>query len=177
MAGTRTDQKKLNHTLEVVANILHEENINDWFIFYGTLLGIVRENSCIQGDDDLDIMINCDYQQLRSAFEKKGFTFMEGKYGIKNPDTILKSKPTQEFGSFDFYMCNVNESGDFYTPWEQTWLRNAYEDKKVKSFEVKKWRSTFLQLPHNPEDRLSLMYGDWQVPRSRVKVGSGKDIS
>ena len=175
MAGIQTDKEKLNRTLEVVTNILHKENINDWFIFYGTLLGIVRENSCIQGDDDLDIMINCDYQKLRSVFEKRGFTFTNA-YGIKNSDTILKSEPTQEFGSFDFYMCNVNESGDFYTPWERTWLRNAYEDQKVKSFEVKKWRSSVLQLPHRPEDRLSLMYGDWRVPRGGVKVGRFKDI-
>ena len=177
MAGAQTDKEKLNFTLEKVCNILHENNINDWFIFYGTLLGIVRDDSCIQGDDDLDIMINCDYQHLRGTFEKKGFNFMVGHYGIKNPDTILKSYPTQEFASIDFYMCNVNQSGDFYTPWERTWLRNAYEDKNKQSFVIKKWRSTFLQLPGRPEDRLRLMYGDWQIPRSGVKVGTGKDIS
>ena len=34
MAGINTDKEKLNRTLEVVANILHEENINDWFILH-----------------------------------------------------------------------------------------------------------------------------------------------
>ena len=58
MVGEKTDKEKLNNTLEVVVNILHEEDINDWFIFFGTLLGIIREDSCIQGDDDFDIMIN-----------------------------------------------------------------------------------------------------------------------
>lgn len=176
MAGQAVNKEKLNCTLEKVCNILRENNINDWFIFYGTLLGIVRGDSCIQGDDDLDIMINHDYQELRTVFAREGFKF-SSNYGIKNPDTILKSTPCDQYASFDFYMCNVNQSGDFYTPWERTWLRNAYEDKNKKSFFIKKWRSTLLQLPRNPEDRLCLMYGDWQIPRSGVKVGRGKDIS
>lgn len=160
MAGINTDKEKLNRTLEVVANILHEENINDWFIFFGTLLGIVRENSCIQGDDDIDIMINCDYQQLRSAFEKKGFIFMQGKHGIKNPDTILKSEPTQEFASFDFYMCNVNESGEFYTKWSNVWVANWYPIVK------KKWKSQTLNLPNEYSKKVINMYGEnWQIPQ------------
>jgi len=175
MAGTQTDTKKLNRTLEVVANILHKENINDWFIFFGTLLGIVRENSCIQGDDDLDIMINCDYQQLRSAFEKRGLIFMQGKYGIKNPDTILKSEPTQELGSIDFYMCNVNQSGDFHTPWHGVIATNSYIDINNKSLIKFPWSNTVLNIPNNYEEKLVNMYGDWKTPQSRsCKMHIGK---
>lgn len=161
MAGISTDKEKLNRTLEVVANILHEENINDWFIFFGTLLGIVREDSCIEGDDDLDIMINCDYQKLRSCFEKEGFIFTS-KYGIKNPDTILKTEPCEKYGSIDFYMCNVNESGDFYTPWHRV---NASESKP---FITKEWRSTILNLPNGYLQKIISMYGkDWEIPQSK----------
>ena len=175
MAGIYTGKEKLNRTLEVVANILHEENINDWFIFFGTLLGIVRENSCIQGDDDLDIMINCDYQHLRSAFEKKGFTFMQGKYRIKNPDTILKSEPTQELGSIDFYMCNVNQSGDFHTPWHGVIATNSYIDINNKSLIKFPWSNTVLNIPNNYKEKLVNMYGDWKTPQSRsCKMHIGK---
>jgi hypothetical protein len=166
MAGINTDKEKLNRTLEFVANILHEENINDWFIFFGTLLGIVRENSCIQGDDDLDIMINCDYQQLRNTFEKRGVIFTS-KFGINNSKTILKSEPTQEFASFDFYICNVNESGDFYTPWHRV---NASEPKP---FITKEWWSTTLNLPDGYLQKIISMYGkDWEIPQSKsCKMG------
>ena len=168
MAGIKTDKEKLNRTLEVIANTLHEENINDWFIFFGTLLGIVRENSCIQGDDDLDIMINCDYQQLRNSFEKKNFTFMKGKYGIKNPDTILKSEPTQEFGSIDFYMCDVNESGDFFTPWNGNHVSNCYTNLIKKSFVQHSWQNTTLNLPNDYENKIICMYGsEWRVPKAQ----------
>ena len=156
MAGAQTDKKKLNRTLEVVANILHEENINDWFIFFGTLLGILRENSCIQGDDDLDIMINCDYQQLRSAFGKRGFTFTND-HGINNPDTILKSDQTQEFCSFDFYMCETKGKNHF-TPWQNVEIQNV-------EIESKKWRSARINLPKNSDSILKKLYGQtWQTP-------------
>jgi hypothetical protein len=173
MAGKHTDKEKLNRTLEKVCGILNENNIQDWFIMFGTLLGIVRENSCIQGDDDLDIMINCDYQHLRSTFEKQGFNFMVGNYGIKNPDTILKSHPTQEFGSVDFYMCNVNESGDFHTPWNRNHISNCYINSIEKSFIKHPWRNTVLNLPNDYENKLICMYGsDWRVPQARsCKMG------
>ena len=159
MAGAKTDKETLNRTLEKVCGILHENNINDWFIMYGTLLGIVRENSCIQGDDDLDIMINCDYQHLRNAFEKKGFNFMVGHYGIKNPDTILKSYPTQEFASIDFYMFEKHESGDVYSRWSNVIATNCYP------FVQKEWKSQTLNLPNEYSKKLINMYGkNWQIP-------------
>lgn len=157
MAGKNTGKEKLNRTLEFVANVLNEENINDWFIFFGTLLGIVRENSCIQGDDDLDIMIHCDYQHLRNAFEKRGLIFMQGKHGIKNPDTILKSEPTQEFCSFDFYMCE-NNMGDYLSGWQNVIVKDVQIEKK-------EWNSVLLNLPNDPIPKLEKMYGgNWRTP-------------
>lgn len=175
MVGEFTNQEKLNRTLKKVCEILDKNNTNDWFIFFGTLLGIVREDSCIQGDDDLDIMINCDYQKLRSIFEKEGFTFTSN-FGIKNPDTILKSEPCDQYTSFDFYMCNVNESGDFYSPWERTFIRNPYSDVSKKTFIKKDWNNVSLNLPLNFEKKLTHMYGNWKVPVPGKKSKQGNDI-
>ena len=159
MSGAKTDKEKLNHTLEVVANILHKENINDWFIMFGTLLGIVRGNECIEGDDDIDIMINCDYSRLRNAFESHGFTFTS-KHRIKNPDTILKSEPNEEFASVDFYLCEVSND-DYYTPWHRVKSRDSLP------FVEKKWRSTTLNLPNGYLDKVVSMYGkNWKTPQS-----------
>jgi len=90
MSGRTENKEKLNHTLETIVNILHEENIEDWFIMFGTLLGIIREDGCIEkvlryrhSDKfrlrqvekcyDIDILINFDYDKLKSVFEKMGF--------------------------------------------------------------------------------------------------------
>jgi len=161
MAGTETDKEKLNHTLEKVCNILNKSNINDWFIFFGTLLGIIRENSCIKGDNDLDIMINHDYRLIRTIFEKQGFEFIP-YIRKKEPfrQLLLKSQPTEEFASFDFYFCKVNDT-DYYTPWHKVKVKNC------QPFDKLPWRSTTLNLPNDYMDKIVLMYGeDWKTPRS-----------
>lgn len=162
MAGTATDKEKLNHTLEKVCSILNENNINDWFIFFGTLLGIVRENSCIQGDDDLDIMISIDsFENARTILLDEGF-----KLQIDN-GRILKTKPCDRYGSIDFYVCNVNASGDFHTPWHGVISTNSYLDLTLKTFITKDWKSTVLNLPKDYEQKLVNMYGDWKTPSGR----------
>jgi hypothetical protein len=175
VAGAPTDKEKLNRTLEKICGILNDNHINDWFIFFGTLLGIVREGSCVKGDDDIDIMINCDYQKLHSLLVKEGFTFDDRGGRIKNPDTILKTKVSQNYGSIDFYMCNVNESGDFYTPWHGVISTNSYVNIDTKTFIYKEWLSTVLQLPNNYESKIINMYGsEWRIPKSgscKMRIG------
>ena len=156
MSGKGTDSEKLNFTLEKVCSILNENNINDWFIFFGTLLGIVRENICIDGDDDLDIMINCDYQKLRSTFEQEGFTFTSD-FSINDSNQILKTKPCDKYASFDFYMCEAQDK-NYFTPWQNVEVQNV-------EIEVKEWRSARINLPKNPETLLEKMYGStWRTP-------------
>ena len=64
MGGNNATKEILNRTLIFFANLLHEQKIDDWFIAYGTLLGIIRENECIAGDDDVDIIINKKYYKV-----------------------------------------------------------------------------------------------------------------
>ena len=56
MAGISESKDKLNSSLIKISKILNKNKFDQWFIAYGTLLGIVRNNSCIDGDDDIDIM-------------------------------------------------------------------------------------------------------------------------
>ena len=55
MAGKKQTSKKLNKTLLII--LLNDNNIKNWFVCYETLLGLVSENSCINNDDDIDIII------------------------------------------------------------------------------------------------------------------------
>lgn len=168
MSGIKTDKEKLNYTLEAIVNILHKENIDDWFIMFGTLLGIVREDSCIQHDDDIDIVINYDYKKLRSAFEGHGFAFNHPVMKrIKEPEKILKSEDDKDYASFDFFICDVNEQGDYYT------RTSLYECRMgdCQPFKKKPWRSTILHLPNSYTTKLVSLYGeDWRVPKIGAKM-------
>ena len=58
MAGSKVNKDILNKTLSFIIKLLNDNNIKNWFIGYGTLLGIVRDNSCIDKDDDIDIIMD-----------------------------------------------------------------------------------------------------------------------
>ena len=177
MAGNPQNNEKLNTTLEKVCNILQTEGVNDWFIFHGTLLGIVREDSCIEGDDDLDIVINCEYSAIIALFSKYDFEFERKGFGRKFRDSklILKTKPTDLLSSVDFYIAEVNQEGLFNVKWGQHTISNCYVDSSKKNFVEKKWKSAIIHLPNDYENKLVSMYGDWKTP-GPGKVPFGHDI-
>ena len=66
------------------------------------ILGIIRNNSCIDGDDDVDIIINIThYEKLKEILIKNGFVIEYG-YAINNSKNILKTKERDEYCSVDF---------------------------------------------------------------------------
>ena len=82
MTKKRISKKKLNYTLLFIAKLLNSNNINKWFIAYGTLLGIVRENSCIDNDDDIDIIIHkSNYDIVKNILIENNFKFYPGGSG------------------------------------------------------------------------------------------------
>ena len=52
-AGDKFTKDKLNNILIRIVSLLHQNKLKNWFIGYGTLLGITRKNSCIDYDDDI----------------------------------------------------------------------------------------------------------------------------
>ena len=58
MGGVPCNKNDLNKTLKYITNLLNKYNIKNWFIAYGTLLGIIRNDSCIDKDDDIDILVD-----------------------------------------------------------------------------------------------------------------------
>ena len=52
-----TNKETLNNTLQKISIVLNNSSVKEWFISYGTLLGIVRDFSCISHDDDIDICV------------------------------------------------------------------------------------------------------------------------
>ena len=115
MAGENATKEILNNTLEFVCKLLNINDFDNWFIGYGTLLGIIRENSCIDGDDDIDIIIDrIHYDRLKKVLTENGFKIEYG-FGIEDNRNILKTKETNECCSVDFYMASVDNNCLLYT--------------------------------------------------------------
>ena len=68
--GSQQTQSLLNKTLAYIISLLDSYEVTDWFLGYGTLLGIVRNNSCIKGDDDIDFIINRKYRSTLELIAK-----------------------------------------------------------------------------------------------------------
>ena len=163
MAGSLISKNVLNKTLIYIVKLLNENNIKNWFIGYGTLLGIVRDNACIDGDDDIDIVIEkSNYDIVKKLLINNNFT-IEYSYGIKRNRNILKTKPNDEFCSVDFYMATLDKDGNFNDTWEEViWGKCFDENNQLIKYT---WNDNLLYLPANYEEKLINRYGEeWKIP-------------
>jgi len=146
-----------NITLINITKLLNNSSLSNWFIAYGTLLGIIRDNNTIDGDDDVDIIIDIKYK------EKLLHLLKENNYILThNMPNFLKTKENSEFSSIDFYLSDVNNDGNYNDTWNGVIWSNCYNDKK-KLIKYN-WSNIELQIPNNYKSKLINRYGDtWYI--------------
>ena len=165
MTGAKNSQTKLNNTLIFIINLLNDNNIKNWFISYGTLLGIVRENSCIDGDDDIDIIIDGSNYDLVKKLLIENNIIIEYGYDINNSTNILKTKDNKDYSSVDFYMASRDEKGNFNDTWNKVIWSECYNKKNELIHHI--WNGHILYLPANYKQKLVNRYGEnWKIPQN-----------
>lgn len=171
MAGSKENRQKLNYTLEIIVDILKENNYNDWFIAYGTLLGIARESSCIEGDDDIDILCNFEHRvHLYNILKNNNFTFT---HHTEPNGGIIKTNATDKLASIDFYLADVDDKGNYYDRWERCLWTNCFVNEE-KTFNKINWHDRTLNLPNDHILKIKRRYGkDWTTPKSKAEGGGG----
>ena len=177
MAGSKHPKAKLNHTLLFISELFAKYHLSNWFIAYGTLLGIIRDNSCIDMDDDVDIMCDIgDYSKIKQKLTENGFAFeslknpkhISRKNGFTAEDLkkmyIIKTKNSAEFTSVDFYMAVIDQKGNFNDAWNHVVWSECYATKDKTLIEYE-WYDTTLYLPNNHETKFVKRYGEnWKIP-------------
>jgi len=160
MAGNPQKKELLNKTLYYIVQLLTKYHMEKWFIAYGTLLGIVRNKSCIDNDDDVDIVCDRnDAEKLKQMFIENGFTISINKFNFFQ---LLKKNYTK----VDFYCATVN-GDDYSDTWENIFWKNASLHGK---FIKKKWNNIYLQLPYQYITKLTKYYGKtWRIPIQNYK--------
>lgn len=163
------DQKKINlENLKLISRTL--ENF-DCFIFYGTLLGITRENDILKNDDDIDFFIDIKQKDLilEKILSLKIFNInkkVENKYFTQ----LINSKyNTKTFVDFYFY---INDENKNYIIEKHNWLSSISVDEhalhipKNLIFPLKKSEKfEFVKLPNKQNELCNFLYGNsWSKP-------------
>lgn len=158
--------EKLNSTLTWIVDILNEKNIDNWFVSYGTLLGLIREDSCIDGDDDVDICISKEHwDDVYDVLKKKNLIIPMSAYV---QDNFFCTVRTSKLCQVDFYFCDVTEDGDFIDTWEKVKWSMCYNVEG--SIPTKTFQGREVRVPENAIQKLEGRYGStW---RQRIKRGT-----
>lgn len=166
MVGRRESAKTLNDTLLHIIKLFNDNNIDKWFVCYGTLLGLVRENSCIENDDDIDFIVHKDkYDDIAKLLQKNKFSLCVG-YGVKNSKFILKTNRTSKYSSIDIYFAEFNNDSviDLWCHWH---IKDCYLDIDKQTFIEKSFNGEKIYYPNNYERILTNIYGDWHIKKSK----------
>lgn len=156
--------KRLNFTLCEITKILNNNNIDNWFASYGTLLGLIRDNSCIENDDDIDIIIDNKYfELLKQILPQNGFKIITNKDTGKKitPETkdIIKTLRNDKYTSIDFYMVDIIDN-NFMDKWNNVLWTNCLPIQKHKLNKID------INIPNNHKIKLIGRYGEtWETPQ------------
>jgi hypothetical protein len=147
-SGKSQNVKNLNITLKKIVNNLHKYDIKNWYIAYGTLLGIVRNNNCIDGDDDIDIIIDSsEISKLYKLKEMEGYNF-----DCKPRNTFVRLIGKENV-PIDFYVAKI-EDNTFFDNHENLQWKNVFPIK------YKYWKGEILFLPNDYISKLKTLYID-----------------
>lgn len=176
MVGKQESSEKLNKTLLFIITLLNDNNISNWFICYGTLLGLVRENSCIDKDDDIDIIIEkSNYNTVKNILTKNNFEF-HYNYGIKNSKLIIKTRSSFDYTSIDIYMGEFNNK-NVRDLWNKLTIKDCFLDTENTKFIEKKWNEQTVYYPNNYERILINRYGkDWKIKKNKKIPQTMKEL-
>ena len=164
-----TDQdrlQKLNfQNLIIVSSLIKEI---EYFICYGTLLGIVREKNIIKHDDDIDFMVNHKSKKLLFKKMKLNKTFKINKKVTNEyfAQFIKKKDGLISFVDFYFYIKDPKKK---YIIDKHNWLGNIGDKRFALHFPKKMIfpidKSKKFNLPKRPKMVCSYIYGKtWLTP-------------
>ena len=189
--------KELNNTLTVeenFSNLIFITNIIselEYFIFFGTLLGMVRENNLIENDDDIDIYVNLKEREKLIQILKNNSVNVDLDLKVnQNPSFLQITRLINNKNAIiDFYFFEDNLD-DFYLieKWNfeggtnnpDTHLRiPKIFTHPIKKVEIKK---SFIKFPAQPKYLCEFLYGkNWHKKMEKgteytIKVIGGKPV-
>ena len=164
--------QKLNlENLLIISKIFKKEK---GFIFYGTLLGVIREKNILRGDDDIDVLIDIKFKKKILKKLKKFKIFKINKKVINKYfiQLVRRNKKIKTFVDLYFY---INNSKNKYIEEKHNFLSSinlkshTLHIPKKLVFPIKKSKKfKNVYLPNKPINLCRYLYGkSWKKPLSK----------
>ena len=142
-----------------VYSIILELNLKAW-VAMGTLLGVIRENGFIEGDDDIDLhMFEKDFvdhmHELKKNFIEQGYIVrLKGGKNGKNPKMSLYKH------GFMIGIAGLKEQGNWLTRPLHKYPKHLFLNEQYVEF-----CGLRCLIPSPPEKYLEHVYGpSWKIP-------------
>jgi len=123
-------------------------------LWFGTLLGAIREKGFIKHDEDTDVfMLEEDREKVLNAL----FDFEEiGLKVIRYEKYLLSFMKDDDYIDIYFYKKSFNQ---------RIMLDNGIDGKHLESTQNIDFLGTTFPVSENPEEALEILYGkDWRIP-------------
>ena len=137
----------------------------DWWLEFGTLLGLVREGKIIDWDNDLDIgvmeetMTQENIEKIKKRCEEFGFYFFSKDYnGFRR---IYYSKTNGLYCDIWTFKKDENNMIDAISNWTPA----MHDEKFTKNKDILIRNNISYNIPSNVNEFLRIRYGNWQHPR------------
>ena len=146
----------------------------DYFVFFGTLLGLVREGNIIQGDDDIDLYVNVkDKKNIFNILKNSPY-----KKTKNSSDYFLqfKRKYNNESSIVDIYFYEdlnkdyIKEKHNFFGLYKYSLFTLHIPKKIIFPIQIKNFFNVDIKLPSKPKMVCSFLYSqNWKIKLSKEK--------
>jgi hypothetical protein len=141
-------------------SVMDKHNIH-YGLWFGTLLGAIREKDFIKHDEDTDIFVlDEDREKVFSAlfdFEEVGLKVIR----YQDKGEIISFMRGDDYIDIYFYKKSLNQ---------RVTVDNGIDGKYLESVEMIDFLGTQFPVPNHPKEVVEILYGEnWHIPLKGIK--------